>query len=150
EVRDEAPPVDEAFAAARPRAASVEGEVCAPKVEPTAPIVLVVDDHREMNRFICDTLAGAFRVESAYDAAGAIERVTARRPDLVVSDVMMPGMSGAELVTDLRARADFEGIPILMLTAKADEQLRVRLLRESVQDYVTKPFVPEELRARAR
>src|SRR6267154_425751 len=61
---------------------------------------------------------------------------------------MMPGKSGDELTRDLRARPEFDRVPIVLLTAKADNGLRVQLLREGAQDYLTKPFSAEELRAR--
>ena len=63
---------------------------------------------------------------------------------------MMPGTSGDQMVAAIRARPELEGIPIILLTAKADDDLRIRLLREGAQDYVTKPFAPEELRARVQ
>jgi PAS domain S-box-containing protein len=69
-------------------------------------------------------------------------------PDLIVSDVMMPEMSGEQMVGALRRYPEMENVPIVMLTAKADDALRVKLLREGVQDYVNKPFSVEELLAR--
>jgi signal transduction histidine kinase len=113
-----------------------------------APLVLVVEDNVEMNRFITDLLAPDYRVASAFDGREGLEWARTLRPDLIVSDVMMPRLSGDELVRQLRATPALDGVPILMLTAKADDALRVRLLRAGAQDYVMKPFAPEELRAR--
>ena len=76
--------------------------------------------------------------------------VESLRPDLVVSDLAMPGMSGEDLVRAMRGNRDLNAIPILMLTARSDDDLRVRLLRDGAQDYVVKPFQPDELLARAR
>src|SRR5205823_5058381 len=70
-------------------------------------------------------------------------------PDLIVSDVMMPQMSGDQMVREVRAHPELDAVPILLLTAKADEELRVQMLRAGAQDYLTKPFSAEELRARA-
>src|SRR6185436_19409239 len=68
----------------------------------------------------------------------------------ILTDVMMPEMSGDALVQAIRANRDLDATPILLLTAKADDELRVQLLRQGAQDYVLKPFSLEELRARVR
>jgi signal transduction histidine kinase len=114
------------------------------------PLVLVVEDNPDMNRFVAATLAPEFRVVSALDGRKGLEQAILLRPDLVVSDVMMPGIPGDALVRELRARPDLEGLPVVVLTAKADDALRVRLLREGAVDYLNKPFFAEELRVRVR
>ena len=124
--------------AARPMAAGKEGRA----------LIVVVEDHPEMNAFICETLADRYRVESAFDGREGLEKVLELRPDLVLSDVMMPEMSGETLVREIRARSELDEMPIVVLTAKGDDALRVERLREGAQDYVTKPFSAEELRAR--
>lgn len=115
---------------------------------PDAALVLIVEDNPEMNRFIAECLAEEHRVACAHDGHEGLEKALALRPDLVLSDVMMPGLSGDELVRALRGHRELDAVPIVLLTAKADDDLRVRLLREGAQDYVTKPFTVEELRAR--
>jgi signal transduction histidine kinase/DNA-binding response OmpR family regulator len=112
------------------------------------PLVLVVEDDPEMNRFIAESLGDRYRVAVAVDGKDGLTKACALGPDLILSDVMMPEMSGDELVRALRARPEFAATPIVMLTARADDDLRVRLLREGAQDYLTKPFSIEELRAR--
>jgi signal transduction histidine kinase len=112
------------------------------------PLVLVVEDNQEMNRFICQTLAPACRAEPAFDGEEALRRSEELRPDLILSDVMMPKLSGEQLVRELRARTRLDLVPIVLLTAKADDELRVKLLNEGAQDYVMKPFRAQELRAR--
>jgi signal transduction histidine kinase len=112
------------------------------------PLVLVIDDNSDMNRFVCDSLAGDYGVEPALDGNEGLEKALALRPDLIVCDVMMPETSGDEFVRAVRGHRDLGATPIVMLTAKADDDLRVRLLREGVSDYVMKPFSVEELRAR--
>jgi signal transduction histidine kinase len=114
------------------------------------PLVLVVEDNTDMNRFVSATLAPEFRVVAALDGQRGLEKAIALRPDLVVSDVMMPGLSGDALLRELRARPELDGTPVVVLTAKTDDALRARLLREGAQDYLSKPFVAEELRARVR
>lgn len=114
-----------------------------------APLVLVVEDNADMNSFVCEVLAEEYRVESAFDGKEGLEKALKLRPDLLISDVMMPRMSGEQLVEAVREHSELEKLPILLLTAKADEDLRVRLLASGAQDYVTKPFAPRELKARA-
>jgi signal transduction histidine kinase len=111
-------------------------------------LVLVVEDNADMNRFVREALAGEHRVESAFDGAEGLDRALALRPDVILTDVMMPRMGGEELVRAVRARNELDETPILLLSAKADDALRVRLLRNGAQDYLTKPFHEEELRAR--
>ena len=113
--------------------------------------VLVVEDNTEMNRFVCEALSDAgFIAESAEDGRAGLERARRSVPDLILTDVMMPNMSGDELVHALRQDAAFDNVPIMLLTAKADDELRVRMLQEGAQDYLMKPFSGAELRARAR
>ena len=115
----------------------------------TGALVLVVEDHPEMNRFISESLAAEYRVAAAFDGKEGMEKAIALKPDLILSDIMMPEMSGDALVQALRAQhRELDATPIVLLTAKADEALRVRLLRDGAQDYLIKPFAVEELRAR--
>ena len=117
--------------------------------EPTGqPTVLVVEDNPEMNRFICESLSRRYRTVPARDGAEGLRLAAKNMPDLVVADVMMPVVSGDVMVRELRSRREFDGTPVILLTAKADDELRVRLLREGAQDYLMKPFSVEELRAR--
>src|SRR5207244_9828394 len=88
--------------AARPMAAGEEGRA----------LIVVVEDHPEMNAFICETLADRYRVESAFDGREGLEKVLELRPELVLSDVMMPEMSGETLLRELRARPELDGMPI--------------------------------------
>jgi len=119
------------------------------KVAPTdAPLVLVVEDNPDMNTFVVAALAGTYRVANAFDGTTGLQLATELRPDLILSDVMMPGMSGDKLVDAIRANTELDDTPIVMLTAKADDELRTRLLLHGVQDYVHKPFSTEELLAR--
>jgi signal transduction histidine kinase len=112
------------------------------------PRVLVVEDTREMRRFVAETLAQDFRVATAADGEDGLRQAETLRPDVIVSDLMMPRMGGDQLVREVRAREGLESTPILMLTARADDTLRVDLLRAGAQDYLVKPFLAEELLAR--
>jgi signal transduction histidine kinase len=108
----------------------------------------LAEDNADMNRFVCDTLQQDYSVEAAFDGQEAYDRAHAQAPDLIVSDLMMPRVSGEELVRRVRETRELDAVPILLLTARADDALRAALLRGGAQDYLTKPFSPEELRAR--
>jgi len=112
------------------------------------PLVLIVEDNMEMSRFISETLAPQYRTAIAIDGQEGLKKALALRPDLILSDIMMPRMSGDQLVRELRAVPQLDSIPIVLLTARADTELRVKLLREGAQDYLMKPFSSEELHAR--
>jgi nitrogen fixation negative regulator NifL len=118
------------------------------RAAPDAPLVLVVEDNPDMNAYVADLLGQDYQVVTAFDGEEGLNRALALRPDLILSDVMMPRMSGEEMVKALRDHPETAETPIVMLTAKADDVLRVALLREGVQDYISKPFTDEELLAR--
>ncbi|WP_390882235.1 response regulator transcription factor [Streptomyces salinarius] len=111
---------------------------------PAAPArILVVDDDPTVAEVVAGYLDRAgFRVERAGDGADALARAAARRPDLVVLDLMLPGMDGLEVCRRLRARGP---VPVVMLTARGDEDDRILGLEVGADDYVTKPFSPREL-----
>ena len=113
-------------------------------------LVLVVEDNPDMNRFVAETLERDYRVERALDGKAGLENAIELHPDLIVTDVMMPEMSGDELVREVRRREALAAVPILLLTAKADDDLKNELLGDGAQDYLTKPFDAKELLARAR
>ncbi|MGQ0621158.1 MAG: ATP-binding protein [Panacagrimonas sp.] len=115
-----------------------------------APVVLVAEDNADMRRYIAETLDGEYRVLTADNGVEALAKAIAEPPDLVVTDLMMPKMGGDVLIAEMRARSDLAQTPVLVLSAKADDVLRLRLLAESVQDYVVKPFSAHELRIRVR
>jgi signal transduction histidine kinase len=119
---------------------------------PAAPgraSVLVVEDNAGMRTFIAELLAESHNVSTAADGQEGLERAQALHPDLIVTDIMMPRMSGDQMVAALRACPDLADVPVLLLTARADDEMRVGLLRGGAQDYLTKPFQPRELQARA-
>lgn len=117
---------------------------------PGRPRIMVVEDNAEMRRFITRMLGNDYHIIPAADGEEAVARAETEVPDLVVTDLMMPKMGGDRLVAEMRARPSMAQVPVIVLSAKADEELRVKLLSESVQDYVVKPFSAQELRARVR
>lgn len=119
-----------------------------PIANPQSPLVLVVEDNPEMNQFIAEILAGKYRVVTARNGHEGLEKAIALSPDLILTDVMMPHLNGEQLVRKVRSITALDGIPIILLTAKADDKLRVQMLREGAQDYLMKPFQIEELQVR--
>ena len=126
----------------------------APKVpdlsSSTRPRILVVEDNPDMNRFIVQCLERDYDVVSAFDGGEGLQKALEFRPLLVVSDIMMPNVSGDEMIAAMRERAELESIPVLLLSAKADEELMLKLLDGGVRDYVVKPFTERELVVRVR
>ena len=110
--------------------------------------VLVADDNADMRELIVSLMSPHYRVVSAKDGEEALACMRARTPDLIVSDVMMPKVSGEQLVHAVREIAAFDGVPILLLTAQDDEALRARLVQSGAHDYLLKPFDHEEFLAR--
>lgn len=113
------------------------------------PLVLVVDDNDGVRHFVAEVLGAVYRVVTASDGSEGLAKAAELRPDLVVSDLMMPRMGGDELLAAMRARPELNDTPVLLLSARADDQLRAALLRAGANDYAVKPFSPEELVARA-
>jgi phosphate regulon transcriptional regulator PhoB len=113
--------------------------------------VLVVEDEPDIRNLIVLHLAReGFRCRTAKTGVEALREVKAAAPDLVVLDLMLPELDGLEVCRRLRADAATTALPIIMLTAKADEVDRVVGLEMGADDYVVKPFSPKELVARVR
>ncbi|RMF46902.1 MAG: DNA-binding response regulator [Anaerolineae bacterium] len=111
-------------------------------------LILVVDDEERMVRFIRLNLEhDGFRVIEAHNGGAVLELVRTQLPDLVLLDVMMPDIDGFEVLRMLR---EVSNIPVIMLTAKGEENDRVRGLEMGADDYITKPFSPRELTSRVR
>jgi signal transduction histidine kinase len=109
----------------------------------------VVEDNPDMNAFIARSLSRMYRVVSAFDGQEGLEKALDILPDLILCDVMMPRMSGDQMVREVRRCRALDDVPIVLLTAKVDdEELRVALLKEGAQDYLNKPINVEHLRAK--
>ena len=112
--------------------------------------MLVVEDNPDLLHFLHDVLADSYNVTLAANGAAGMAAALACPPDLVITDLMMPQVDGMQLIQQLRRLAQFQQVPAIVLSARADDSLRDNLLEEFVQDYLTKPFSPQELRARVR
>ncbi len=111
--------------------------------------ILVVDDEPDMASLIAEAIRWQrpdHEVGEAHDGAGALECVARERPDIVILDLAMPGKDGFAVLRELRERGD--DVPVIVLTAKALEQDKVRGLELGADDYITKPFSQKELVAR--
>ena len=110
--------------------------------------ILVVDDEERMVRFIRLNLEhDGFQVIEAYNGTQAIDKMRSGLPDLILLDVMMPDIDGFEVLRIIR---EISTVPVIMLTAKGEEDDRVRGLEYGADDYITKPFSPRELVSRVR
>lgn len=113
--------------------------------------VLIVDDETSIRDMIAISLEMAdFRVIEADNAQKALALAVDERPDLILLDWMMPGTSGVELARRLKREETTKEIPIILLTAKSEEDNKVQGLEAGADDYITKPFSPRELVARMR
>ena len=113
--------------------------------------VLIADDNIDMRTYLQKLLQTAgFTIEAVGDGVRALASIRERRPDLVLSDVMMPKLDGFGLLAALRADADLRDIPVLLLSARAGEEAKVEGFAAGANDYLTKPFSARELVARVR
>src|SRR5690242_20992180 len=110
--------------------------------------ILVVDDEERMVRFIRMNLEhDGFQVVEAFNGKQAIQKLRDVTPDLILLDVMMPDLDGFEVLETVR---EITNVPVIMLTAKGEEDDRVRGLELGADDYITKPFSPRELVSRVK
>ena len=116
-----------------------------------AATILVVEDEPAIQELIALNLEqSGYNSLKAVDAEQAFDLVRDELPDLVLLDWMLPGMSGIEFARRLRADRRTQGVPIIMLTARADESDKLTGLDTGADDYITKPFSPRELNARIK
>lgn len=108
--------------------------------------ILVVDDEPDISALVAYHLAReSYRVRTAGDGVEALRSMEAELPDLVLLDLMLPGISGLDVLRQVRSRSETAAIPIILLTARKEERDRVEGLRLGADDYLGKPFSPQEL-----
>lgn len=111
--------------------------------------ILVVDDEPDITALVAYHLAKAgYRVSTAANGTDALKTATEQRPDVVVLDLMLPGLSGLDVLQVLRKQEDTRDVGVIMLTARREEADRIRGLALGADDYLTKPFSPNELTLR--
>ena len=120
------------------------------EVPADAPEILVVEDNADMRRLLEFLLAREFRVRTARNGREGLERAREAAPDLILTDVMMPEMTGTELCRAIKSDPQTRGIPLMLVTSKAERQMKIEGLELGADDYVAKPFHPRELLARVR
>jgi PAS domain S-box-containing protein len=114
------------------------------------PYVLVADDNADMRHYLERLLCAQFEVVSTPDGEVAWAAILNRRPDLLLSDVMMPKLDGFSLLARIRAHAETATLPVVLLSARAGEESKVEGLQAGADDYLIKPFSAKELLARVR
>ncbi len=111
-------------------------------------ILLIVDDNLEMRSFLKQILEEDYHIIEASNGKQGVAMAYQYSPDIILCDVMMPEMDGFELLSTVRANMAISHIPIILLTAKSDQQSKLKGLSEFADDYITKPFEPEQLKVR--
>jgi signal transduction histidine kinase len=114
------------------------------------PVVLLADDEPDMRRFLRSHLDEHYDVLEAADGVQALEKATQFFPDIILLDMMMPEMDGLDVCRELRKHANTRDIPIILLTARADEETKFNALELGANDFLAKPFSSTELHARIK
>jgi ligand-binding sensor domain-containing protein/signal transduction histidine kinase/DNA-binding response OmpR family regulator len=115
-----------------------------------APKILVVEDNYEVREYVKNIFIPHYEVITAKNGREGLEKIRAKLPDLVISDIMMPEKDGISLCKELKSDFEISHIPVVLLTARAASLFKIEGLEIGADDYVTKPFNPEELRLRVR
>jgi DNA-binding response OmpR family regulator len=114
------------------------------------PLVLVADDEPDMRRFLVSQLEEDYEVIEAVDGNEAAEKAQTMMPDVILLDLMMPHKDGLQVCRELREYAPTVAIPIILLTARADEEAKFDALQMGANDFLAKPFSSTELQARIK
>ncbi len=132
----------------RSEAPATAPDLGAPARAPVGPSIVVVDDNADMRDYLMRLLGDRWNVTAYGDGRAAFEAIRACPPVLVITDVMMPGVDGFQLLERVRHDPNTQGVRVLMVSARAGEEARLDGLRAGADDYLVKPFSARELRAR--
>ena len=121
-----------------------------PATEQQRPRILLADDNADMRDYVTRLLCSAYDIRSVRDGQDAMHAARAMRPDLILSDVMMPRLDGFGLLAAIRADPELRDLPVILLSARAGEEARLEGLDAGADDYLVKPFSARELLARVR
>ena len=138
----------DADAPAANQPAEIPGAVfgAAPEAKPAR--VLIADDNADVREYLGRILGGRYHVTAVADGRAALDAIGADAPDLIITDVMMPGLDGFGLLAALRADDQTRALPVILLSARAGEEARIEGFRAGADDYLVKPFSARELMAR--
>ncbi len=110
--------------------------------------MLIVEDNEDMRLFLTNIFASTFNITTANDGMEGIDKAIITLPDIIISDLMMPNMDGIQLLDELKKKDSTSNIPIILLTANETVESRLEAMKHEADDYITKPFSPEYLKAR--
>ena len=127
-------------------------EVRTQEKKPTGerPLILFVDDNPAVRKYVADILSKQYDVITAEDGLAGLKQIKRYIPDIIISDIMMPGMDGYEFCKTVKSNPKLQHIPLIFLTAKADTEFKIESLEEGADDYIVKPFNSQELMARVK
>jgi class 3 adenylate cyclase/anti-sigma regulatory factor (Ser/Thr protein kinase) len=126
------------------------GREGAAAADPTRPVILVADDNADLRAYVSGLLRPHYRVQVAKDGGEALRLAQASPPDVILTDVMMPQVSGYEVLTAVRGDTRLRGTPVIFLTARAGPEAQAESLEAGADDYLCKPFEERELLARVK
>ncbi len=149
EISEKASPTDSFDALTKlSKSAAFMSEIVHPKSEIEKPLLLIAEDNADVRSYIRDTLAGQYQILEAENGKTGLAQALERIPDLVITDVMMPEMDGTEFCKQLKINEKTSHIPVVMLTARADQSDKLEGLQTGADDYLVKPFDARELQVR--
>ncbi|WP_024873180.1 ATP-binding protein [Tolumonas lignilytica] len=108
-------------------------------------LILVVEDNPDMNAYLVSLLSETYQVASSFNGEEGLQKALSLKPDLIISDLMMPKMSGEQMIATLRQQEDMADVPIVLLTAREDDDIRIKMFQMGIQAYLTKPFSSQEI-----
>ncbi|QQS34842.1 MAG: response regulator [Ignavibacteriales bacterium] len=142
--------INEQFSSIEKSAINTNIEEVSDKLKTDRDVILVVEDHSDLRKYIKDNLSSSFKVIESIDGKDGLDKALEFIPDLIISDVMMPKMDGFQLCKKIKTNDKTNHIPLILLTAKAAMEDKLGGLELGADDYLIKPFNPEELRLRVK
>ncbi len=116
--------------------------------EENEPIILIIEDNPDLRNYLCELLQENYTIHKAENGIDGIKKAMEIIPDLIISDVMMPGKDGLAVCNELKEATETNHIPVILLTARADQESKLKGLTNGADDYLLKPFDPKELKIR--
>src|ERR1700761_4532800 len=115
--------------------------------QPGKPRILFVEDEETLRSYLAEQLSDEYTVDTAGNGLEALKAVLRKKPDLIVTDIVMPEMDGVELLKTLRSEPGPQGLPVLLISGRAEEARRIEGFRKGADGYLAKPYSIGELRA---